>query len=228
MNGPICPVYGIGVGVVVQFLTPVENNLVLLYISSTILVTVIEGITGFLLEKIFHNKWWDYSDKPFNIMGYVCLKFSIFWGLACTFIMLIIHPIIYGFIHLIPHIVGVVLLIIIMTGFAIDVVVTVSTIVKFNRRLKVMDDIAAKIKVLSNQIGENIYENVEEALEKSAEFKEGHAEKIEKLENLRHKYDELLSKKNAVSSRLMKAFPDMKSKHHNEILQKLKKINIRK
>ena len=187
LNGPICPVYGIGVGVVVQFLTPVENNLVLLYISSTILVTAIEGITGFLLEKIFHNKWWDYSDKPFNIMGYVCLKFSIFWGLACTFIMLIIHPIIYGFIHLIPHIVGVVLLIIIMTGFAIDVVVTVSTIVKFNRRLKVMDDIAAKIKVLSNQIGENIYENVEEALEKSAEFKEGHAERIEKLENLRHK-----------------------------------------
>ena len=121
-----------------------------------------------------------------------------------------------------------VLLIIIMTGFAIDAVVTVSTIVKFNRRLKVMDDIAAKIKVLSNQIGENIYENVEEALEKSAEFKEEHAEKIEKLENLRHKYDELLSKKNAVSSRLMKAFPDMKSKHHNEILQKLKKINIRK
>ena len=205
LNGPYCPIYGCGVLIVVVLLTP-----------------------GFVMEKVFHNKWWDYSDKPFNIMGYVCLKFSIFWGLACTFIMLIIHPIIYGFIHLIPHIVGVVLLIIIMTGFAIDVVVTVSTIVKFNRRLKVMDDIAAKIKVLSNQIGENIYENVEEALEKSAEFKEEHAEKIEKLENLRHKYDELLSKKNAVSSRLMKAFPDMKSKHHNEILQKLKKINIRK
>ena len=175
------------------------------------------------MEKVFHNKWWDYSDKPFNIMGYVCLKFSIFWGLACTFIMLIIHPIIYGFIHLIPHIVGVVLLIIIMTGFVIDVVVTVSTIVKFNRRLKVMDDIAAKIKVLSNQIGENIYENVEEALEKSAEFKEEHAEKIEKLENLRHKYDELLSKKNAVSSRLMKAFPDMKSRENDKTLTEFKK-----
>lgn len=73
LNGPICPVYGIGVGVVVQFLTPVENNLVLLYISSTILVTAIEGITGFLLEKIFHNKWWDYSDQPLNIGGYVRL-----------------------------------------------------------------------------------------------------------------------------------------------------------
>ena len=210
------------------------------------MTSVLEFITGFVMEKVFHNKWWDYSDKPFNIMGYVCLKFSIFWGLACTFIMLIVHPIIYGFIRLIPHIVGIVLLVIIMTGFVIDVAVTVSTIVKFNRRLKVMDDIAAKIKVLSNQIGENIYENVEEALEKSAEFKEEHAEQIEefeekkeklataadetkeKLENLRHKYDELLSKRNAVSSRLMKAFPDMKSKYHNEILQKLKKINIRK
>ena len=228
LNGPYCPIYGCGVLIVVVLLTPLKKNLLILYLGSFLLTSVLEFITGFVMEKVFHNKWWDYSDKPLNIMGYVCLKFSIFWGLACTFIMLIIHPIIYGFIHLIPHIVGVVLLIIIMTGFAIDVVVTVSTIVKFNRRLKVMDDIAAKIKVLSNQIGENIYENVEEALEKSAEFKEGHAEKIEKLENLRHKYDELLSKKNAVSSRLMKAFPDMKSKHHNEILQKLKKINIRK
>ncbi len=48
-----CPVYGIGVGGVVQFLTPVENNLVLLYISSTILVTAIEGITGFLPRRSF-------------------------------------------------------------------------------------------------------------------------------------------------------------------------------
>lgn len=243
LNGPYCPIYGCGVLIVVVLLTPLKKNLLILYLGSFFLTSVLEFITGFVMEKVFHNKWWDYSDKPFNIMGYVCLKFSIFWGLACTFIMLIIHPIIYGFIRLIPHIVGVVLLVIIMTGFVIDVAVTVSTIVKFNRKLKVMDDIAAKIKVLSNQIGENIYENVEEALEKSAEFKEEHAEKIEekkeklataadetkeKLENLRHKYDELLSKRNAVSSRLMKAFPDMKSKYHNEILQKLKKINIRK
>lgn len=243
LNGPYCPIYGCGVLIVVVLLTPLKKNLLILYLGSFLLTSVLEFITGFVMEKVFHNKWWDYSNKPFNIMGYVCLKFSIFWGLACTFIMLIIHPIIYGFIRLIPHIVGVVLLVIIMTGFIIDVVVTVSTIVKFNRRLKVMDDIAEKIKVLSNQIGENIYENVEEALEKSAEFKEEHAEKIEekkeklataadetkeKLENLRHKYDELLSKRNAVSSRLMKAFPDMKSKYHNEILQKLKKINIRK
>ena len=96
LNGPICPVYGIGVGVVVQFLTPVENNLVLLYISSTILVTAIEGITGFLLEKIFHNKWWDYSDQPLNIGGYVCVLFSLIWGVFCVLIVKVIHPLIYN------------------------------------------------------------------------------------------------------------------------------------
>ena len=84
LNGPICPVYGIGVGVVVQFLTPVENNIVLLYISSTILVTVIEGITGFLLEKIFHNKWWDYSDQPFQLFGQICLPFTILFSGLCA------------------------------------------------------------------------------------------------------------------------------------------------
>ena len=156
LNGPVCPIYGVGMLIVVLCLWSLRDRPLLLFLGSALLTTALEFVTGFVLERFFHDKWWDYSDKPFNIMGYVCLKFSIFWGLACTFIMLIIHPIIYGFIRLIPHIVGVVLLVIIMTGFVIDVAVTVSTIVKFNRRLKVMDDIAAKIKVLSNQIGENI------------------------------------------------------------------------
>lgn len=60
-----------------------------------LLTSILEYITGFILEKVFHNKWWDYSNKPFNLHGYICLKFSIYWGLACTFIMDVIHPIIY-------------------------------------------------------------------------------------------------------------------------------------
>lgn len=241
LNGPYCPIYGCGVLAVVVLLTPLKENLLVLYIGSFLLTSILEFITGFILEKVFHNKWWDYSNTPFNIMGYVCLKFSILWGLACTFIMLVIHPILYGFIRLIPYAAGVVLLCIILTGFIIDIIVTVSTIVKFNHRLKVMTDIAANIKKLSNQIGENIYEGVEDVLEKGAEFKEEHAEKLaetkekftnvtdttkEKLEELQHKYKELYEKKNVISRRLMKAFPNMKSKNYNDILEKLKEHNI--
>ena len=255
------------------------------------------------MERAFHNKWWDYSDKPFNIMGYVCLKFSIFWGLACSFIMLIVHPIIYGAIHHTPRIIGIVILVIIMIAFTVDVIVTVSTIIKFNKRLKVMDEIAAKLKVVSNQIGENVYENVVEALEKTEEFKETHADQFEELqekkenfsdtvdniktsvkyqteiitdsvkdslsevkeklaataseakdkltesassakdkltesaeklrlrreqEELVNTYRELYNKKSSISSRLMRAFPDMKSRDNNEILQRLKQYNNKK
>ena len=176
------------------------------------------------MEKIFHNKWWDYSDKPFNIMGYVCLKFSLMWGLACTFIMRVIHPIIYGFIRIIPHVLGVAVIFILMICFTVDFAVTVSTIVKFNKELKLMNEIAAKLKIISDEIGENVYENVMAALER----RENYSEFVEKAklkrehEDLVKRFHEMYEKKNKVTGRLLKAFPGMKSIEYDEILQKLK------
>lgn len=181
LNGPYCPIYGCGVVIVVAILTPLKENLLILFAGSFLLTSVLEYITGYILEKVFHNKWWDYSDKPFNIKGYVCLKFSIYWGLACTFIMDIIHPIIYAAIRFIPFVLGVVLLSVIMCVFAADCIITVTTILKFNKRLKVMDEMAASIHRLSDEIGENIYENVTDVIEKSAKFQETHVELMDKI-----------------------------------------------
>ena len=181
LNGPYCPIYGCGVVIVVAVLTPLKERFFILFIGSFVLTTALEFVTGYILEKVFHNKWWDYSDKPFNVKGYICLKFSILWGLACTFIMDVIHPIIYKAITWIPFIPGIILLIILMSVFIVDCCITVSTILKFNKRLKIMDEMAASIHKLSDEIGENIYENVAGAIEKSEEFKENHAELIEKI-----------------------------------------------
>ena len=183
LNGPYCPIYGCGVVIVVAVLTPIKESLFILFLGSMLLTTVLEFLTGFILEKVFHNKWWDYSDKPFNIMGYVCLKFSILWGLACTFIMKVLHPSIYKFITIIPHVLGIVLLSIIMTAFFIDLGVTVSTILKFNKRLKLMDEVAQKMQQLSDEIGENIYEGVTTVKEKSEEVQD-------KAGELRGKFEE--------------------------------------
>ena len=227
LNGPYCPIYGIGVLVVVVILTPLKNSLLILFIGSFVLTSVLEYITGYVLEKVFHNKWWDYSDKPFNIKGYVCLKFSILWGLACSFIMLVIHPIVMGFIHIIPKTVGIVLLIILCSAFSADCVVTVSTILKFNKRLKIMGEIAGKLKVISNEIGENIYENVAEAIEKKAqfdgtyeEFKTGFTQKKEKLaENVENRYQKFndsvqlnIEKKRAEYEELSKRYKELSEK----------------
>ncbi len=259
LNGPYCPIYGVGVVIVVTILTPLQDNLLLLFFGSFLLTSVLEYITGFLLEKVFYDRWWDYSNKPFNLHGYVCLKFSIYWGLACTFIMKVIHPIIYRGITWVPHTLGVVLLIIFMTVFIVDCCITVSTILKFNKRLKLMDEMAEKIHKLSDEIGENIYENVNGAIQKSEEFQENHAELLDKLADTREdilelpqtakeklaetteewkkeleerkkelaelseKYEKLFEEKNFGFRRLMKAFPDMKSRDNNRMLEAFRK-----
>lgn len=198
LNGPYCPIYGCGVVIVVAALTPIKENLFILFAGSLLLTSTLEYITGFVLEKVFHNKWWDYSDKPFNIHGYVCLKFSIYWGLACTFIMEIVHPAIYAFITKIPFVLGVILVVIFMGAFSVDMCVTVSTILKFNKRLRMLDEIAAKMRVVSDEIGENIHENVTTVLEKSEEFQKEHEELIDKIsekrQDMKQEYDEFLEK----------------------------------
>ena len=176
---------------VVQFLTPVENNLVLLYISSTILVTAIEGITGFLLEKIFHNKWWDYSDQPLNIGGYVCVLFSLIWGVFCVLIVKVIHPLIYKVLTMIPFVLGIIVMACLAVGLLADLYVTASAILKMNRKLETMEKIAAELKDLSNKVGENIYENVMEGME----FQE---EKKEQLGNVREELKERLEEPKAI------------------------------
>lgn len=251
LNGPYCPIYGCGILLVIVVLTPLKSNLAILYFGSVILTTVIEYITGFLLEKVFHNKWWDYSDKPFNIKGYICLKFSLMWGFACTFIVLILHPILYSAIKIIPFIVGIVILSIIVVVFAIDCGVTVATILNLNQRLKRMNDIADKIHKISDELGENIYENVTEVLEKKERLEEEYSEQFNRiaekkdeitenitektqevklavdvrkmeLEKLKEQYSNILAEKKFGETRLMKAFPRMTSNYNNEMLQKLK------
>lgn len=171
LNGPICPVYGIGVGVVVQFLMPLRGQFIILYIASTILVTIIEGLTGFILDKLFHHRWWDYSNVPLNIGGYVCLLFSLIWGVACVFIVQVVHPVIHKGLSLIPFYLGVVLIVVLGILMFADLYVTASTILKFNKRLETMDKIAAELHDISDKMGENIYENVMNGIELRDESK---------------------------------------------------------
>lgn len=191
LNGPYCPIYGCGVVIVVAILTPLKESRLILFAGSFLLTTALEFVTGYILEKVFHNKWWDYSDKPFNIKGYICLKFSILWGLACTFIMDAFHPMVYRIITWIPFVPGVMILCILMGVFIADCCITVSTILKFNKRLKMMDELASSIHKISDEIGVNIYENVTGVIEKSEEFKENHAELIEKIAETKEDIGEL-------------------------------------
>ena len=90
--GPYCPIYGFGVLSVLYFVEPFENNLLVLYVGSAVLVTILEYVTSYGLEKLFHASWWDYHDVPFNLNGRVALPVSLFWGLGCVLIVKVIQP----------------------------------------------------------------------------------------------------------------------------------------
>lgn len=110
LNGPYCPIYGFGVLIVVLCLSPVSGSLIPLFFGSVVLTTMLELVTGFLLEKIFHAHWWDYSNEHFQLGGYICAKFSLLWGIACVLVMRVVHPAVMGLVHWLPHWLGLTLL----------------------------------------------------------------------------------------------------------------------
>ena len=172
LNGPVCPIYGFGVVIILACLTPLKQHFILLFLGSVVLTSLLELVTGFVLEKLFHQRWWDYSDDPFNIGGYICLKFSIAWGLACLFVVDILHPTIQWVIALVPQGLGWVLLGVFAACMAVDLAATVSTIAKLNRKLEHIDQLAGRIREASNEFGENLADKVLDAAEKGADFKE--------------------------------------------------------
>lgn len=99
LKGFFIPIYGLGalsVIMVQRIIGDTTNNYILnlfiVVLVSTLVVTTLEFFTGFAMERIFNKKWWDYSDKPFNLKGYICLKFSIGWGVFIFVFLLLLHP----------------------------------------------------------------------------------------------------------------------------------------
>ena len=112
LNGPVCPIYGVGMVGILYVLEPLKDNAIVLFI-------------GWILDKIFRMRWWDYSENRFNIGGYICLEFSIKWGLGSMIMVNMIHPMIYGVVSKIPLMVIYALLVIFAIAFIIDIIVTV-------------------------------------------------------------------------------------------------------
>ncbi|MEL7647645.1 MAG: hypothetical protein AAGU76_06100 [Sedimentibacter sp.] len=171
LNGPICPIYGFGVLAVTGILTPVKENLLLLYFGSVFLTSVLEFITGWILEKSFNSRWWDYSDCPFNIRGYICLKFSLMWGTACLIIINIIHPMTERLVSHLNIDAGQIVLGILLAVIFVDVLATVQSVLKLNKQLRQINDMAAKIRSVSDELAERISEESLALVEISGELK---------------------------------------------------------
>ena len=180
LNGPVCPIYGFGVLSVVLVLEPVKDNLLLLFFGSMVFTSLLEFLAGFAMERIFHDKWWDYSNNPFNIKGYICLEFSVMWGIACVLVVDIIHPIIMKLVNAVPHTLGLWIMGALYVILAADAVLTLVELLKLPKRFRAMEELEAAITAVSDAMGENIYDSVERGRQRSEAFNEKHPDIAEK------------------------------------------------
>lgn len=217
LNGPLCPIYGFGMVALIFFLTPVKDNLIVLFIASFFLTTILEGLTGYFMKKLFHTVWWDYSDQPFNIGGYVCLSFSLMWAVGGSVMMLFVHPTIAWLLSLINHSVGTAFLWVALSVFTADCVVTVATIAKLNKDMELLNMMAAQLEQGSQALAMRLGNS---AIRNDKKFNRQKDEMLEHFEELKAGF---INSRSILRSRLIKAFPNMKHEKFNDWLEELKK-----
>ncbi len=100
--GPLCAVYGAGSISVVYILNRVKSHPFLLFICASLMTSLVELIAGILLSHLIQKRLWDYSGNFGSIMGYICLRNTIIWGIMSLFLIYIIHPLLLRFISSIP------------------------------------------------------------------------------------------------------------------------------
>ena len=230
LNGPVCPIYGVGMLIVVLCLWNLRDRPLLLFLGSALLTTALEFVTGFVLERFFHDKWWDYSDMPFNIKGYVCLKFTILWGLAASFIIGAIHRFIYMLIEKTPFVLGAILLAVFSAAFIADFIVTLTALVKLPKKLIAMAEAERALRAVSDKIGENISDTTIAAKEKGEALAEENKPRLEELKAEYEKKKKELSamlERNFVQRRIFKAFPNLKNGRYKAIFDRISELKLK-
>lgn len=90
--GPYCPIYGWGALAITLLLQRYTNDIIVLFVMAVIVCSFIEYFTSYFMEKIYNVRWWDYSNKKFNINGRICLETMIPFGLLASLIIYVLHP----------------------------------------------------------------------------------------------------------------------------------------
>lgn len=161
LHGPWLPIYGSGAIAILFTTLSFADSLILVFLIGMASATVLEYVTGAAMERVFHMRYWDYSDKPLNLNGHVCLFVSIGWGFFSLFLVKVLHPpvnfLIRSLTGYIPDILSVVLTIL----FTVDVTRSIQSALnlrelmkKLTDRYEVLSRINTSLSSLSEKLGE--------------------------------------------------------------------------
>lgn len=208
LNGPLCPIYGCGALIVIILLGDLQNKIIPLFLSGFVLTTVLEYLTSYFMEKLFHAKWWDYSSRRFNVNGRVCLLGSTVFGTMTVIIVKWVHPKIASLVDQISlnaqYWLGAILAVVLL----LDLFFTVKHILTMNGRLREIQNAINNYK--------------EQSRERAVQLKESLTVKFENSKYNNEHIRQLLNMRKFQDRRLLKAFPHLESIRYNEALEKLR------
>ena len=230
--GPVCPIYGCGALLVIGFLMPFKDSLVMVFAVGMVVTSLLEYITSYAMEKLFHSRWWDYSNNKFNITGRVCLLNSVLFGLLCVFVMFRLHPEVVRIVGRLSYVMVQVFAIIFIIIMTADTTVTVQTVFSLNERMKRLKEISGEIKekldekqlYMEGQLSDRIA-----MLKANIQDSERYKDITEAAERLSRELSRISSSDRFLHKRLIHAFPEMKPTGFQEQLNSIiKDIEKRK
>ena len=234
LNGPYCPIYGTGAVLVLLVLGRIQNP-VLLFFAGAVLTCSLEYLTSWLMEKLFHARWWDYSKRKFNIGGRVCLIGAVVFGAFSVVLILVLHPFIKSLTDRLTDPSLNIICAMLFVGIVSDLIVTVkgllgthavfaeyAVLLQQKRR-----EISEKLRLGAEEGRERIRELSAEERMKLREAAELGAEEREKIrrtteEERERFYAKLQMRLNAQQRRTINSFPQWKLTRNNEVLDGLR------
>lgn len=233
---PMLPLYGTGAVMMLWVSLPVKNNLFLVYLSGVVAATILEYVTGAVMERLFKVKYWDYSDQKYNLHGYICLSSSIAWGFLTILMTEVIHKPVERFVLGLNPAVEFTLIGAVGVMFIADSIQSTREALDLARALEAMTRMRAELEELQVQIALLKAEAVQKAnrsrrLITEARFRRAAHQKpvltaefavlSERLRELSEKRQSLTHRIGSTRRRILRRNPGATSRHFAEALKEL-------
>lgn len=156
LNAPFSPVYGLSAVLFAIFLPELRSAPFFLFLGGMILATGLELATGLLLERISHQKWWDYSDEPWNFNGHICLKYSLIWGLLALLCVFFLNPLLVTLTGLFPRSIGKLVLLAVLILLGVDFLGSWTALLQLKGSLREPGEVSRRWKRLADALDNTV------------------------------------------------------------------------
>lgn len=227
LSGPVIPIYGAGAVLFVLLLGDIKSN-ILLFLAGMVIASILEYVTSYAMEKMFHARWWDYHHYPFNLNGRICLYGALLFGFFAVVVNRVIQPYVEKFVSSFSDYQVYIISVVLMIMFLTDTTLTVRRVLHLKERMK---ELQKAIVTYRLQAEERLKEYKQYRQEQHTQLLlniKADFEGSKLYKALKEKYGELSFNER----RLLKAFPNFHSDDYDDaiirIKNKLAELKVRK